>query len=420
MKIMEKQLEWTMHLDEKYYMNVFGKRIPVLFTHGKGVYLFSSENKKYMDMIGGIAVNSLGHAHPRLVRAICSQARSFLHCSNYYYIEAQAELARRLCEISFADRAFFCNSGAEANEGALKLARGYFYRKGTPRPKIISARRSFHGRTMTTIAATGQEKMQIPFAPLMPGVVHVPYNDIDALMRETDTTTCAVIIELVQGESGVFPADIQYIQAIRRLCDETGALLIVDEVQSGIARTGTLFAYQQYDIHPDILTSAKGLAGGVPIGAVLATQEASTGFCVGDHGSTFGGNPLACSAALAVLDEIEKKNLTERARKTGAFLIKKLRSLAGRHPLLAEIRGSGLLIGIGLTRPIAVSLKKMCFDSGILVGSVGDNTIRLAPPLILTQAQAASFITIFDQALSVAEAKENSSDGSAKSSGGFL
>jgi len=404
---MEKQLEWTMHLDDKYYMNVFGKRTPVVFTHGRGIYLFSSEDVKYIDMIGGIAVNSLGHANPRLVRAIASQAKKFIHCSNYYYIEKQAELARRLCEISFADRVFLCNSGAEANEGAIKLARGYFFRKGSPRPKIVSALRSFHGRTMTTIAATGQEKMQTPFTPLMPGVVHVPYNDIATLTKEVDGTTCAVIIELIQGEAGVYPADISYVQAIRKVCDEAGALLIIDEVQSGVARTGTFFAYEQYGIKPDILTLAKGLAGGVPIGAVLASQDASTGFQPGDHGSTFGGNPLACAAALAVLDEIDRRNLVGKAKSVGAFLSKKLRQLAAKHGLINEIRGAGLLIGIGLTKPVSNALKKSCFEKGVLVGSVGEQTIRLAPPLILTRSNVTAFISAFDAALTEVETAEN-------------
>ncbi len=400
---MEKQLEWTMHLDDKYYMSVFGKRVPVVFTHGKGVYLFSSEDGKYLDMIGGIAVNSLGHANPRLVRAIASQAKKFIHCSNYYYIEKQAELARRLCELSFADRVFLCNSGAEANESAIKLARGYFYRKGAPRPKIVSTYRSFHGRTMTTIAATGQEKMQTPFAPLMPGVVHVPYNDVTALTQAVDDTACAVIIEMVQGEAGVYPADLSYVQAIRKVCDETGALLIIDEVQSGVGRTGTFFAYEQYGIKPDILTLAKGLAGGVPIGALLASQNASTGFLPGDHGSTFGGNPLACAAALAVLDEIDRRDLVRKAKSTGAFLVKKLRQLSAKHDLIEEIRGAGLLIGIGLTKPVSVVLKKICFEKGILVGSVGEKTVRLAPPLILNRSNVMSFISAFDTALTEIE-----------------
>jgi acetylornithine/succinyldiaminopimelate/putrescine aminotransferase len=256
---------------------------------------------------------------------------------------------------------------------------------------------------MTTIAMTGQEKMQIPFAPLMPGVVHVPYNDISALTKEVDKTTCAVIIEMVQGEAGVFPADLAYVQAIRKVCDKTGALLIIDEVQSGVARTGTFFAYEQYGINPDILTLAKGLAGGVPIGAVLASQNASTGFLPGDHGSTFGGNPLACAAALAVLDEIDRRNLIGKAKSTGAFLVKKLRQLATKHTLIEEIRGSGLLLGIGLSKPISPALKKICFEKGILVGSVGDQTIRLAPPLILSRSNVMSFISAFDEALTEIE-----------------
>lgn len=396
---MEKLLEWTMHLDNKYYMNVFGKRVPVVFTHGKGVYLFSSEDKKYIDMIGGIAVNSLGHANPRLVRAISSQARKLIHCSNYYYIESQAELARRLVEISFADKIFLGNSGAEANECAIKLARGYFYRKGTPRSKIITAARSFHGRTMTTIAATGQSQMQLPFEPLTPGFVHVPFNDISAMIKEADSNTCAIILELIQGESGVYPADLDYIKAVRDICTDTGALLIIDEIQTGVGRTGTFFAYEQYFVSPDILTLAKGLAGGVPIGAVLATKEAATGFELGDHGSTFGGNPLATAAALAVLDEIEKRNLIARAKSTGAYLEKKLTKLVEKHPLLKEIRGKGLLIGIGLSKPVAREMKQKCFDAGILVGSIGDLSIRLAPPLIMNRIQAAFFIKEFEEVL---------------------
>lgn len=392
---MDKDLEWAIHLDQSYYMHVFGNRIPVAFTKGKGVYLYSTEGKRYMDLLGGIAVNSVGHANPRLVRAISSQAGKLIHCSSLYYIPNQGELARKLVEKTFADRVFFCNSGAEANEGAIKLARAYFYKKGAPRQKIISALQSFHGRTLATVTATGQPKYNLPYAPLPEGFSHVPYNDIAALEKEVDENTCAVILELVQGESGVIPADKAYIAAARRICDEKGALLIIDEVQTGIGRTGTLFAYEQYGITPDVLTAAKGLAGGVPIGALLAKGAAAEVFEPGDHGSTFGGNPLAMAAGLAVLEEIEKRKLCDNAKSVGAFLKKKLERLMNKTGAIAEVRGMGLLIGIECKEDIAVLAKNALFEKGYLVGSIGPRVIRLAPPLILTKRDAAAFVSEF-------------------------
>ncbi len=390
---MDKDLEWAIHLDQSYYMHVFGNRIPVAFTKGKGIYLYSTEGKRYMDLLGGIAVNSVGHANPRLVRAVSSQAGKLIHCSSLYYIPNQGELARRLVEKTFADRAFFCNSGAEANEGAIKLARAYFYKKGAPRGKIISALQSFHGRTLATVTATGQPKYNLPYAPLPEGFCHVPFNDIAALEKEVDDNTCAVILELVQGESGVIPADKAYIAAARRICDEKGALLIIDEVQTGVGRTGTLFAYEQYGIEPDVLTAAKGLAGGVPIGALLAKGDAAEVFEPGDHGSTFGGNPLAMAAALAVLEEIEKRKLCDNAKNVGAFLKKKLERLMSKTGAIAEVRGMGLLIGIECKEDIAVETKNALFEKGYLVGSIGPRVIRLAPPLILSKRDAAAFVS---------------------------
>lgn len=388
METLEKVAQW----DNDYYMNCFGQRVPVCFTHGKGVYLYSTEDKKYMDMIGGIAVNALGHGNLKLTFAIAKQAKNMIHCSNYYYIESQAKLAKELCEKTFADKAFFCNSGAEANEGAIKLARGYWYKKGTPKPKIITAQMSFHGRTMATIAATGQEKFRTPFAPATPGFDYVPFNDIEALKKAVDAETGAVMLELIQGESGVWPADFDYIQDVAKLCKEKKMLLIIDEVQTGVGRTGTLYCYQQYGITPDILTSAKALAGGVPIGAVLATKEAATGFAPGDHGSTFGGNPLATAAALTVLQEIEDRGLLDKAKSTSEFLFKKLNSVAKKTKKISSVRGKGLLIGIELTDSNAADMKHKLFDKGFLVSAIGTNVIRIAPPLIITKSQASAFV----------------------------
>ncbi|MBR5975039.1 MAG: acetylornithine transaminase [Clostridiales bacterium] len=385
--------------DEAYYMPVFGKRVPLVVDHGKGVYLYGTDGKKYMDMIGGIAVNTLGHDNSRLVRAISSQAKKVIHCCNYYYNEPQSLLAKKLVEMSFADKVFFANSGAEANEGAIKLARGYWSKKGTPKPKIITAKMSFHGRTLATIAATGQEKFRAPFAPVMPGFEYVPFNDFEALKQAVDPQTGAVMLELIQGESGVHPADFDYIQAVRKFCTQNKILLIIDEVQTGVGRTGTFFAYEQFGIQPDILTLAKGLAGGVPIGAVLANQSASTGFGPGDHGSTFGGNPLACAAALAVLEEIESKNLLSNVQNVSAYLQKKLASVSKKTKKIAEVRGKGFLLGIELDSGSASDVKMKLFEKGFLVSSIGSNVIRIAPPLILNKFQAIKFISALQDVL---------------------
>lgn len=396
---MEKQLEWTKHLDDTYYVNIFGDRIPVAFTHGKGVYLFSTEGKRYMDMLGGIAVNSLGHANPRLVKAIAGQAKKLIHCSSLYYIPSQAELARKLVELTFADRAFFCNSGSEANEAAIKLARAYYYKKDAPRKKFITALQSFHGRTLASVTATGQPKYNLPFGPLPEGFSYVPYNNIKAMRAAVDSDTCAVMLELIQGESGVIPADPAYIKAVREICTAAGVLLILDEVQTGTGRTGTLFAYEQFGIIPDILTTAKGLAGGVPIGAMLVTEDAATAFVQGDHGTTFGGNPLAMTAALAVLEEIDHRDLLKHTQVVGAFIRKELAQVQKKQGIISDIRGMGLLIGIELSSPIAVEVKKKCFDQGYLVGSIGANVLRIAPPLIISKREAAAFVSALSEIL---------------------
>ena len=400
-------LEQVIRLDDQYYAPVYGRRLPVCIASGKGVWLEDTSGHRYLDMIGGIAVNVLGHAHPRLTEAIARQAAAVIHCSNYFYNVPQAQLAARLARLSgLADaRVFLANSGAEANEAAIKLARGYFYHQGQSREKIVSALHSFHGRTLATASATGQSKYSAPFAPLPPGFVHVPYNDLTALEAAVDTSTCAVLLEVIQGESGVMPADPAYLQLAEKLCRQTGARLIIDEIQTGMGRTGRFLAYEHVQIKPDIIPMAKGLAGGVPIGAMIANQEAATGFHTGDHGTTFGGNPLACSAALAVLDEFESADLVANAARTGEKLQKMLRRLAEHQPLIKEVRGRGLMIGVELASPLAVAVKLDLLAAGYLVGSVGDCIIRLLPPLILDQKELPPFCEAFERTLKEAAAK---------------
>ena len=388
---MDDRLKSIIEKDDASFLRAFGRRSPVCFDHGNGLYLYDTEGKAYMDLIGGIAVNVLGHAHPHLVSAIAGQAGKLIHCSNLYYIENQAILAERLGNLFGGGRVFFANSGAEANEGAIKLARGYFYHKGDPRARIVSAVQSFHGRTLATATATGQTKYSAPFAPLPSDFVHVPFNDLDAMKTAVDDRTCAVMLELIQGESGVNPADPAYVTAVAEWCREKGALLIIDEIQTGMGRTGHFFAFEAYGIRPDIVTLAKGLAGGVPIGALIANETASTGFEPGDHGSTFGGNPLACAAALAVLDVYEKEGLVDRAGQMGACFRDRLEALMLQGAPITAVRGMGLMIGIGLETPVAADIKSRMLAKGFLIGSVGTQTLRLLPPLIITEEQIDTF-----------------------------
>ena len=386
-------------LDDQYYLNVYGRRQMLLIVSGEGAWLTGSDGKRYLDLIGGIAVSVLGHAHPRLVKAICEQAGRVIHCSNYFYNGPQARLAERLAVLSGLDgaRVFFGNSGSEANEAAIKLARAYFHHQGAPRAKIVSALKSFHGRTLATATATGQDKYSAPFAPLPAGFVHVPYNDIGALEQAVDQETCAVLLEVIQGESGVIPANTEYLKAAEALCRQTGARLIIDEIQTGMGRTGRFLAHEHAGIRPDMVTLAKGLAGGVPIGAMIANAQTAAGFNPGDHGTTFGGNPLACAAALAVLDTYEQDRLIERAASVGAALKQQLLDLAQRLPAIAEIRGLGLMLGIGLAFPVAQAIKASMLKKGFLVGSVGDTTIRLLPPLIVEPDDLALFVRAFGE-----------------------
>ncbi len=381
---MDKELLEIIDNDKKYYMNTFGDRLPVCFTDGEGIKLYSTDGKTYYDYMAGIAVNCLGYGNKKLEEAICAQACKLLHTSSLYYIKSQAELAKVLCENSFADKAFFANSGAEANEGAIKLARKYFYKKNEEKYEIITLRNSFHGRTLTTVSATGQEKYQKPYSPLTPKFIHIEKNNIDELKNAITDKTGAIMLELIQGESGVVPLDKEYVKEVRKICDEKDIVLIIDEIQTGIGRTGKLFCYENYGIEPDIMTLAKALAGGVPIGAVLAKDK----FCAfepGDHGTTFGGNHLATSTALCVLNELLSGGVLKNAEEMGAYLIKSLNNLKEKTDKIKEVRGIGLMVGIELNEPKNKEYARKLFDMGILVGTIGTNVFRLVPPLIITK-----------------------------------
>lgn len=377
-------------------MNTYN-RLPVAFVDGRGARIRDTEGKEYLDFLGGIAVSVLGHGHPALVRAIKEAAEGVLHTSNVYYIEAQARLAARLAELSGLDRAFFANTGAEANEGAIKLARRYARRrKGEDRYKIVSALHSFHGRTMGAMTATGQPKFHDGFGPLPEGFEYVPLNDVAALEAAVDGRTAAVILEPIQGESGVRPCTPEYLQAARRICDQRGALLIFDEVQTGIGRTGKMFAFEHYGVRPDILSLAKALGGGIPIGVFLATEEVSRGFEPGVHGTTFGGNPFATKVAGAVLDVVIGEKLPERAAALGAHLKARLERLDG----VAEVRGMGLMIGVELEEGLsAPRVMRAAFERGLLVGASGDAVLRVLPPLVISEADADEAAGILEAAI---------------------
>lgn len=386
--------------EKAYFMNVYGDRTPVCFSHGQGCFLWDIDGKKYYDFLGGIAVSALGHCHPKLTQALKNQVDKLLHTSNLYYIESQANLAETLVHHSCADKAFFCNSGAEANEGAIKLARKYSKSKGIEdRYEIITLKNSFHGRTLTTVAATGQEKYQKPFIPITDGFKYAPINDIKALQEMISSKTCAIMLELVQGESGVHPLNQAYIDAVNDLCLENDLLLIIDEVQTGMGRTGKLFAYEHYQIEPDIFTLAKGLGGGVPIGAVCAKDSVASAFQPGDHGTTFGGNPLVCSAALTVMEVLVKDGLIENAASAGSYFKEELMKLKEKHSIIQEVRGIGLMIGIEFSSDIAKKVSTELFEKGFLSGCVGNNTIRFLPPLVVSPSEIDTLINVLDEIL---------------------
>lgn len=377
--------EQIAQLDSKYYMNTFGPRFPICFESGSGYTLYDNTGKAYMDFFGGIAVNCLGYAHPAFTEALCNQVKKYIHISNLYYVEQQALLAQRLVENSCLDRVFFANSGAEANEGAIKLARKFFYEKGEERYEIITAQNSFHGRTMATLGATGQEKYQKPFVPLPPSFVHVPFGSLEAARQAISGKTCAIMLETIQGEGGVIAASRDYIQGIETICRQNNLLFIIDEIQTGIGRTGKLFSYEHYDVKPDIITIAKALGNGVPIGALLAKETVASAFYPGDHGSTFGGNALSCTAGLAVMQELLEGGLLQSSITTGNYFKDKLLLLQQSCPKIQEVRGQGLLLGLALSDLIsAKDIVLAAMEQGFLIGTAGGNTLRFAPPLIIS------------------------------------
>lgn len=375
------------------------QRFPLVIESGQGCLLRDTEGKEYIDFVAGIAVCNLGHAHPAIADAVGAQARKLLHVSNLYYTVPQVALASLLTEKSFADRVFFCNSGAEANEAAIKLARKYFYEKGeSGRFRIISMAQSFHGRTMATLSATGQDKIKKGFAPVLEGFDFVPFNDMDALRARISPDTCAVLIEPIQGEGGVRCPDPEYLKAVRSLCDETGTLLIFDEIQTGMGRTGTLFAYERFGVTPDIMTLAKALANGLPMGAMLARESVAEAFGPGAHASTFGGTPIVAAAALEALRILSEGAFLADCAATGRYFKDRLTDLKESHAAVLDVRGEGLLLGMELGTPGA-PVVKACMERGFLINCVQEKTLRFVPPLIVTRAQVDALIRCLDEVL---------------------
>ena len=392
-------------LSDRYLMRTYG-RAPVAPVRGAGARLWDADGKEYLDFAAGVAVCSVGHCHPRVVEAIRQQAARLIHCSNLYYIEQQARLAALLAEHSGLGRVFFCNSGAEAVEGAIKLARKWAkIHKGRGSYEIITAFNSFHGRTLACITATGQLKYQKGFEPLPQGFGYVPFNDLAALEDAVNEHTCAVMLEPVQGEGGVNVADGDYLRGVRELCDRAGLLLIFDEVQCGLGRTGHLFAHEHYGVKPDIMTLAKALGGGFPIGALLAREEVAQAFGPGDHASTFGGSPLACAAGLAAVETILEENLPANAARVGAYLLERLRELASRYAFVKEVRGLGLMVGIELTQPGDPFVER-CRDKGLLVNCVSGNVLRLVPPLTITRQEVDEAVNVLERVFEEEASKE--------------
>ncbi len=387
-----------MELDSKYVMHTYG-RFPIAPIKGEGTRVWDTDGKAYLDFLSGIAVCSVGHCHPKVVAAIQEQASQLIHISNIFHIQNQAELAEFLVEHSCLDKVFFCNSGAEANEAAIKLARRYSRNVlGKERYEIITAERSFHGRTLTTVTATGQNKYQKGFEPLPSGFLYVPLNDIDALKKVISHRTCAIMLELIQGEGGVNPCEEEYLKAVRALCDENDIVLIFDEVQTGLGRTGKLFTYEHYNVEPDIMTLAKALGGGVPIGAMLAKDNIAKGFEPGSHGSTFGGNPLSCAAGLAAMRVIVEEDLPKKAHESGIYFMSKLEELKGKYPFIKESRGKGLMIGVELDIKDE-SIGKRAMERGLLLNCIGGKIIRFLPPLNVTRDEIDEAIMILDEVL---------------------
>lgn len=377
-----------------HVMNTYG-RLPIALSHGQGCRVWDTNGKRYLDGLGGIAVNTLGHAHPKLVPALQEQVARLIHCSNYYENPLQERLAAKLCELSGLDAVFFCNSGLEANEGALKIARKFGHDQGIARPEVIVFEKAFHGRSIATLSATGNPKVQAGFEPLVEGFVRVPLNDIASVQAIADTNpnVVAVFLETIQGEGGINPARWDYLRALRALCDERGWLLMLDEVQCGIGRTGKWFAHQWAGIKPDVMPLAKGLGSGVPIGAIVVGDKARNVLGPGNHGTTFGGNPLAMRAGIETIEIMLADGLLDNAARVGAHLKASLEQALAGLPGVKEVRGAGLMLGIELDRPCGVLLGR-AMDAGLLLSVTADSVIRLVPPLILTTAEADEIVTL--------------------------
>ena len=374
-------------------------RSPIVLTRGEGMRVWDSEGKEYLDFVSGIAVLNIGHRHPKVIEAIQKQSAMLMHVSNLYYSEPQIRLAELLVTHSFADKVFFCNSGAEANEAAIKLTRKFFKDKGEPhRYEIITMENSFHGRTLATLSATGQRKFHHGFEPLVGGFRYAPFDNARALEEAITEVTCAVMVEPIQGEGGVNCPSPEYLKALRTICDAHGLLLIFDEVQVGLGRTGTLFAYQHYGVEPDIMTLAKALAGGMPIGAMLAKKECASSFSQGTHASTFGGNPLSAAAAVATLEVLLKDNILENCQKMGEYFLAQLCSLKERYPAITKVKGKGLIVGIELAFPGA-NIATECVKRGILINCTMGNILRFIPPLIITRKEIDTLIHTLDELL---------------------
>jgi len=385
--------------DKKYYMNTFGDRVPLCFARGDGLNLYTTDGEKFTDFFAGIAVNSLGYNHPALTSALQEQVANLIHTSSVYYVENQAQLAQMLVENSCADKVFFASTGAEANEGIIKLVRKYFHNKGEQKTEIITLNNSFHGRTLATVAATGQPKYQEPYAPLLEKFTHVDANDCAALKSAVNENTAAIILEPVQGESGVRPLTKEFVMLARKLCDDFGIFLIFDEIQTGVGRCGTLFAYEHFGVEPDGFTLAKGLGGGVPVAAICAKVELAAAFSPGDHGTTFGGNPLSTRAGNVVLGELINNGVLANAAKSGEYLENKLEELMRNCDKIADVRGIGLMLAVEFKEEIAKEIFGKLLEKRYLVGVIGAKILRLTPPLIVSEADVDGFIAVLSEVL---------------------
>ena len=378
-------------IEDDYFINTFTRQ-PVVLDHGEGVKVTDIDGNEYLDMFAGIAVNALGHDHPKLVKAIQEQAEKLIHISSIYYNEPALIYAKKLIEMTSFDRIFYANSGAEANEGAIKLAVKY-----TGKSEVISTVESFHGRTVVTLAATGHEHYHEPFKAILPkGFINVPYNDIEAMKEAITENTAAIIVEPIQGEGGINIPDMEYLKEIEKICKEKDIVFIVDEVQTGFGRCGTLFAHELFDVKPDIMTMAKGIGGGVPMGGILATEKVASAFVPGDHGTTFGGGPLVCAAANAVLDTIVDENILDNVNEVGDYFISELKKLD--KDIIADVRGKGLMIGVELTKPGAEYVDKLR-EAGFLINCTADKVLRFVPPLIITKEEVDKFVKALDEIL---------------------